>query len=139
MGRSSSDGSENLIVVGIFATLAVVALLVWKFSTAFGLDMATGGRVLSGMAILAILTAVLVKLDFELIGFLPVIVAALWMCWWPALNYWAAQAQFPLPIDFYPDAEDARPALWWAAWYTKLGGVLLILGIGYGVRGWLRR
>ena len=134
MGRN--DSSENIFIMGLVAVAAVIGLIVWKFSTTFGLDMATGGKVLLYMLLLTGITAALLKLDVvELDILLPFVIATLWCCWWPALDYWAAQ-QSPFPLDTYPDFEAAQP--WWAAWYTKLGGVLLVLGIGYGIRAWFR-
>jgi hypothetical protein len=54
----------------------------------------------------------------------PVLLALLWWCLWPALDFLAVQER---PSFFNPD----DVSIWWATWYTKWGGVAAILGFGY--------
>ena len=48
----------------------------------------------------------------------------LWLCWWPALDFWAAKDLPALLVreEFLP---------WWAAWYVRWGVLLGIAGLGY--------
>ena len=125
MGKVDSEDSWLLFVVMV----ALAAFVAWKFSTYLGLDMATGGQVLARLAVLVVLTGLSWKLrdDFPRLGpraVWPLLLSLLWLCWWPALDFWAAKN---LPAS--PLHEETQP--WWAAWYTKWGVLLGIAALGH--------
>ncbi|WP_256375445.1 cysteine peptidase family C39 domain-containing protein [Polaromonas sp. JS666] len=125
MGKVDSEDSWLLFVVMV----ALAAFVAWKFSTYLGLDMATGGQVLARLAVLVVLTGLSWKLrdDFPRLGpraVWPLLLSLLWLCWWPALDFWAAKN---LPASLLH--EETLP--WWAAWYTKWGVLLGIAALGH--------
>jgi len=125
MSKVDSEDSWILFVVGV----ALLAFITWKFSAYLGLDMATGGLVLARLAVLVVVTGLCWKLadDYPPLGpraVWPLLLALLWLCWWPALDFWAAK---DLPPALFH--EETPP--WWAAWYTKWGVLLGIAGLGY--------
>ena len=131
--RTNDDGV--LILLIILAPAAVVAYCVWKFSQFFGLDFATGGAVCVRLFLLAVATAACWKAsesmdELRLGNIWPVLLALLWVCWWPALNYYAAKDS--VILFEYEDG-----GVWWSAWYTKWGVGLGIAGLGYSVEKWL--
>jgi hypothetical protein len=132
----SHENSNNTAATLFIASVAAVVFIVWKFSAAVGLDMDTGGRVFAYMLVWAVAcVGVLKGLNIPFGSLLPLALATLWMCWWPALDHWASkELLYSLPLDAFPGAE--RATVWWAAWYTKAGVLLAILGVGYGARAW---
>ncbi len=127
--RSSSD--DSWIVWVVIAILGVGAYVVWQFSTFFGLDINTGGSVLLRMVGLAGLIAGSWKLGddidlFRLGNVWPILLGLLWGCWWPALDYWAAQQM--------PSFLQEEATVWWDAWYTQWGVLVAIIGVGYLIR-----
>jgi hypothetical protein len=135
MSRNGND--DSWIAVAIVLVIAVCALAVWQFSTTFGLDMRTGASVLVGLVLLAVATGICWKfgddfpLPVDLATVWPILLGLLWVCWWPALDYWAAQQY---PSFFQSDVVD----VWWSAWYTKLGGLIALIGGGFGLKFWRR-
>lgn len=127
---------RDAVATAVIGGIAVVILIVWKFSTAVGLDMNTGGWVLAYMICWgAAFVGALTLLNIPFGSLLPLALATLWMCWWPALDYWASQQLFyPQPFGGFP--ESGSTTVWWSAWYTKAGVLIAILGAGYGVRAW---
>ena len=127
MSNNNNDRSWVLLVIG--AIVAAIAFVVWQFSTFFGLDISTGGAVFGRLVALVVLTGVAWKFgeDFDPIqleNIWPILLALLWCCWWPALDFWASQQR---PSFFNPE----EISIWWAAWYTKWGVFAAILGAGY--------
>lgn len=130
---SNNGNNDGLIVMLIVGAIAVIALVVWEFSTFFGLDMETGGKVLFRLIVLAVLTALLWKLgeDFDPIqpgNTWPILVALFLACWWPALDY-RASLQYPA---FFAE----MPTVWWDAWYTKWGMSAAAIVLGYWFKNW---
>ena len=127
---SQVDSEDGWILFVICVALA--AFIVWKFSPYLGLDMFTGGLVLARLAVLVLLAGLSWKVanDFPLLGpgtVWPLLLALLWLCWWPALDFWAAKGLSPFPVH-----EDELP--WWDAWYTKWGALVGIAACGYLVK-----
>lgn len=119
----------------VWASIAIAVLagigLVWWFSGAVGLDMATSAAVLWRLLVLAITTGSLFYFGqtMELLHpsrTWPVLLAAGWGCCWPALDYYATlDESVALTAGLQP---------WWDAWHTKVGGTLAIVGTGVGLR-----
>lgn len=134
MSNNSNDESWILLVIG--AIVVAIAFVLWKFSTFFGLDISTGGAVFGSLVALVVVTGVVWKFgeDFgpiRLGTIWPILLALLWCCWWPALDFWASQQG---PSFFNPD----DVSIWWAAWYTKWGVFVVILGVGYALKKFLQ-
>lgn len=128
MSKVDREDSWILFVIGV----ALAAFIVWKFSPYLGLDMVTGGLVLARLAVLVVLTGLSWKLadDFPWLrpgAIWPLLLALLWLCWWPALDFWAAEDLPAVPVR-----DDDLP--WWAAWYTKWGVLAGIAAGGYLAR-----
>lgn len=121
MSRNGND--DTVLALIVIAALAVLAV-VWKFSTALGLDMATGAKVL---LTLAIATGIYIAcLKFELIQFgktWQLYAASVWFSFWPALDRWAIQNAGPFATE--------ESVAWFGAWYTKFGILALVIGAGY--------
>jgi hypothetical protein len=129
MSNSRSDDSWIILVIG--SVVAIAAYIVWQFSTFFGLDMSSGGAVFLRLVLLVVLAGLCWKFgdDFELMGMIwPILLALLWSCWWPALDFWASKE-----ISMVFRHEDA-PIIWWDAWYTKWGIFGSIIGLGYLIK-----
>lgn len=134
---SQHSRNTNWIPIAAIAVAALGAYVVWQFSTTFGLDMSTGASVFGRLIALAITAGICWKFgdDFPLLHLentWPVFLGLLWVCWWPALNFWATK---DYPSFYQPD--DA--IVWWSAWYTKLAGLLVFTGGGFGLRAALQR
>lgn len=130
---SDSRSDEGLFMMMILGVLVAVALIVWKFSTFFGLNMETGGTVLWHMVKLALLAGFLWWAGdmFDPIrpgNTWPILAALFWACWWPALDYRAGLQ--------YPSFFGEMPTVWWNAWYTKWGIFAAIIALGYGFKKW---
>lgn len=90
MSDSRDDGVLALVVIG--AVVGAIAWVVWSFSEALGLDMATGGRVF-GLLVMAagFLAIAWWTSGFGLLGFRgswPIGLGLVWMAFWPALTVW---------------------------------------------------
>jgi hypothetical protein len=128
MSKVDSEDGWILFVIGV----ALAAFIVWKFSPYLGLDMATGGLVLARLAVLVVLTGLCWRLadDFPRLrpgAVWPILLALLWLCWWPALDFWAVKA---LPVSLLREGDFP----WWASWYTKWGVLAGIAAWGYLTR-----
>ncbi len=88
---SRNDEQANLVMLLVLGVAAVIGFIVWKFSALFGLDMATGGKLLMGLIALIVLVGLAIRSElFNLGDIAPAALAGLWLCFWPALTYWAA-------------------------------------------------
>ena len=129
MSNNNDRDKGNVIFLGACAVCGGIALVIWKFSTLFGLDMSSGGAVFLRHVLLVAMVVVSWKFgdDFAPIrlgNVWPILLAGLWSCWWPALDYWANQQR---PAFLGSDVA----TIWWAAWYTKWFGFVTIIGLGY--------
>lgn len=136
MSQYTRSNDTQWIPYAALGAIALGAYVVWQFSELARLDMNTGAAVLSGFLVVSLATAFCWKFgdDFPVLrlgNVWPVLLGALWMCWWPALDFWATKA--------YPDFYRPSSVVWWSAWYTKLGGLLLLIGGGYGLKAVFRR
>jgi hypothetical protein len=128
--NNAGDGAGIVFLV----CAGFVAFGAWQFSTALGVDFATGLSVFWRCLVLT-LTAVVAwwagrELQVFSLGTIwPILLAMLTVCVWPAVDYHATQA-FP---TFY-QSEDTT--VWWDAWYTKLGCIVAALAGGYAIRAW---
>jgi hypothetical protein len=128
VSKVDSEDSWILFVIGV----ALAAFVAWKFSAHLGLDKATGGLVLARLAVLVVVTGLCWKLadDFPPLGLRavwPLLLSLLWLCWWPALDFWALE-DMPLFLIH----EEMLP--WWDAWYTKWGVLVSVAGLGYLIK-----
>lgn len=134
MTTRSDNSLSGMIIVGLSLFFVY---LVWQFSKILGLDMATGFKVIVGLVMFSILLGISLYCSnsyswelFSLKNTWPVLLGVLWMSFWPALDHWATKT---VPPFFHTD--DAT--VWWAAWYTKWGGLLGLVGLGYLVKNML--
>ena len=111
--------------------VAAMFAALWLFST-LGLGMYAGVMVLGGMAL--VLGLALLAWRFgaatpftRLSVVWPLLLALLWICWWPALDYWAVKE-----LPSFARTGHALP--WWDTSAAKWGGALLMLGLGCGTR-----
>lgn len=112
--------------------VGLIAFTVWTFATTFGLDLRTGAAVFGRLTALAVAVCVCWKFgdDFDLLHLSvawPVLLGLFWACWWPALDFWAA-SEYPAFLQ----REDL--GTWWSAWYTKFGGLVILIAGGYGIK-----
>lgn len=127
----SSNNNNDFILWVFVGVAAMIAYAIWQFSSYFGLDMNTGFTVVCYMAGLGFLTYLSYSSDygtFEIGNTWPILLAALWLCWWPALDYRASLLAVPGYFD------SGSVSIWWDAWYTKLGGLVGIAGAGYSIK-----
>ena len=124
------DGEDRwiLFVIGV----ASAAFLACKFSGFFGLSRDVAGVVFSWMAVLAVLARLCSTLKFDFPRLRPektwpILLALLWMCWWPALDFWAGQSMAPTPGQ-------AQAVPWWASGYVKWGGLVGFAALGHLAR-----
>lgn len=130
---SSKRNDGDWIGWAILIAVAIVAYIIWQFSVFFGLDMSTGWTVFVNLAAWGLLVGALVMFGEEYFfpirfgNIWPVLLALLWMCWWPALDHWASkQAPSFMSIE--------SAAIWWRTWYTKGGVLVAIIGVGYAIK-----
>ena len=124
-----NDDSWIGVVILLFSALSVYC--VWKFSNTFGLDMTASFSVVGRLAIFTVLTGVSIYSSghytwyvFRFGNTWPILLGIFWICWWPALDYWA--------INGVPSfVESELTNIWWDAWYSKLGGFVGLVGSGY--------
>jgi len=125
VSKVDSEDSWILFVVGV----ALAAFVAWKFSNYLGLDKATGGLVLARLAVLAVVTGLSWKVadDFPPLGLQavwPLLLSLLWLCCWPALDFWALKDMPSVPVR-----EEMLP--WWDTLYAKWGVLVGVAALGY--------
>ncbi|HMW86491.1 MULTISPECIES: hypothetical protein [Betaproteobacteria] len=130
----SNRSDDSWVGVVILVLAGLCAYGVWQFSNTFGLDMATGFSVIGRLVVFAVLAGAALYSSnsyswdmFRLGNTWPLLLGVFWVCWWPALDFWAAKE-----IPSFMNPESA--SVWWDAWYTKWGGLVGIVGIGYLVK-----
>lgn len=125
--RNDNDLALLLVILGGGSIL----FCVWWFSTTFGLDMSTGGKVMGLLAIPIALGAASLKFFDDYYDMLrfgnvwPVLLGLVWLAWWPALDYWAAHAGYRLSLY------DEDVTVWYNAWYTEFGVLAALIGGSY--------
>ncbi|XDF33152.1 hypothetical protein RBH89_13150 [Paracidovorax avenae] len=127
------NNDEQLFLAIVLIVTGIAAAGIWKFSQFMGLDMWTGFRLMVGIiTITGILWLVCSQMDLSIGATLPLALAVLWINFWPALDVWA----IPNVPSFMLDSAEPR---WFGTWYAKIGGLVAILGIGYGPWLWRSR
>lgn len=132
-------GDTSWVTIVIGAVVALFIYLLWQFSTFFGLDMDTGASVFIRLLMFVAFVGASWWLgnDYEIIrlsNIWPIVLALFWVCWWPALNYWSSGTRLGFNAPTYGRASPSPisvDTVWWAAWYTKWGILVAILGLGY--------
>lgn len=127
-----SDNNRNDGPFLAAALLLIVGVAcVWWFSDTFGLDFRTSAQVMALHLVVGAMAWVSWRFgEYSLFSFSnawPALLGLVWMCWWPALEHWSLAAQ----TAFY---QTEAPTIWWAAWYTKFGVLVLLVGGGYGFK-----
>lgn len=132
-------GDTSWVTIVIGAVVALFIYLLWQFSTFFGLDMDTGASVFIRLLMFVAFVGASWWLgnDYEIIrlsNIWPIVLALFWACWWPALDYWSAGTGLRFSAPAYGRSSPGPisvDTVWWAAWYTKWGILVAILGLGY--------
>lgn len=126
------NNNDDAILFILLVILGVGAYGVWQFSTYFGLDMPTGFSVLLRLGGVAIATGLFIKvLDMSLKNTWPLILAGLFMAWWPGIDYWSTH------LPSMPDASMVEygvvAQVWWSTGWFKVLGLIGIVGGGYTI------
>jgi hypothetical protein len=131
---SNESGDEWIfgVIVGS-ACVALVVFLMWKYD---GLEWEQRKAVLANMLLLAVPAGAMwwwadEYSIFRFTNTWPIALAALSLCWWPALDFWAS------PFPDAPYILDMN-RVWWATWYAKAALLIGCLGIPYGIKKMLR-
>ncbi|QGZ65142.1 hypothetical protein [Paraburkholderia acidisoli] len=137
-GKNDRDFALLAVVVATFVVFGIV----WKSSSTFGLDLVTGLKVLTGLAITAFLARISRMQGgagaFAFGKVWPVLLGLVWISTWPAFDYWAAGVDY-FSSNSVSFAEDGTGGgLWWDAWYTQMFGLAALVGGGYTLRKLLR-
>ncbi|QRR07706.1 hypothetical protein FPJ27_15755 [Burkholderia sp. MS455] len=133
---------SGVVVLTTFIVL-VIAGLMWKFSAALGVDFLAAVSIFLRVSALAISVAVACwvfgRLNISCIKYIgPIALALFWVCWWPALDFWATQSDVFRALGSTSSDFNSSNSIWWDAWYVKGGVFFALLGTGYSVR-WLFR
>lgn len=123
-GNNSNEGALILI-------LGIAAFLIFSAAAkSVGLDLPTFFKVV--IALLVILASAGFAWYHGCLNVVwPALLGLTWLAIGPALDYYAYK---DLPHFLDPELHRA----WWAQWYTKLLGFLLLCGGGYGFVYWQR-
>jgi hypothetical protein len=132
MNQRTNQDDLNWIPLSAVVIVAIAAYVVWQFATTFGLDMSTGAAVVGRLVALGLAVGISWKFGddfppFHLANIWPVHLGLFWVCWWPAIHFWAMK---DYPAFYSP--QDA--SVWWDAWYTRIAGLIFLVGGGYSVR-----
>lgn len=136
----SNQNDQSLIpIVAIIAGILILGVL-WKASVILGLDIRTAAQVLllTLFVTLLYLSALYAsgREDWDIpvrISFwstLPIFCALVWCIWWPALDYWSLHASSlseATADSFAMAPPDRESTEWFAKWYSKAAGIILIL------------
>jgi hypothetical protein len=113
-GRRMSDTNPGI---------AALAFVAWHFLTHMNAGMESFLRLFS-LVVSAAYLAHSFRNSAVLVDNWPLLLALLWACLWPALEFWG---RTPWPFD------SNEATLWWADWYTRWGGFVGIIGLGYAL------
>jgi hypothetical protein len=108
----------------------------------FPLDFWTGAEVFSSTAVVAVFAGASwwSGKEHDLLSLrdtAPLLLAALWLGWVPALNHWGSPTLFGAAVsdpayEFHAYGSFGDTTPWWDTWYFLWGVGLGILAIGYG-------
>ena len=130
MSKSSSDDGLFIIVVII---TAVVALGVFKFSEAIGVEWEVGLTIIGRMALVLIFWGAwryLRAYNYYETPVWPIALAGIIWAWFPAIDVWSVQENQPILGDFGYTSYEASKA-WWSEWYVKCSAIVVTLVAGY--------
>lgn len=127
---TGSDGVLLVIVIGAIFLLALVLAV----AETLGIDRLTAAKVaIPGLLLIVGFAAMCwKKLEWAEMTW-PVALGLLWCCFWPALEYHSNHGIFGPGGDF----EAYARTRWFAAWYTKWGVLLVLIGGGYYLRSFI--
>lgn len=115
MNRNSEFG-----VALVFIAAGIILYAIYSFSNMMGLDIETGSKLLLSLFLRATVFGVVFYLNRSWF-LLPIAAMALWVCFFPALNYWSTNS-FPSFSSIHHGK-----VMWYATWWFKL---LVTLGLG---------
>lgn len=128
---SNSSNDENAFVVIALVVVGLLALGVWKFSGAINVNFDTGLSVLLRVGGVLTICIALLKFDaLSLAQVIPALIGGLAWAFFPALDYWSAQATGEITFGF-PLGDEP---MWYARWYSKAAFVFVPSLGGYGLR-----
>jgi hypothetical protein len=136
----SNQNDQSLIPVAAIVAGIIILATLWKASVILNLDIRTAAQVLllTLFVVLLYLSALYAssREDWDIpirISFwstLPIVCALVWCIWWPALDYWSLHASTlpePTADSFAMAPPDQQSTQWFAKWYSKAAGIILIL------------
>lgn len=127
---SSSSNDENAFVIIAVIILGLLAIGVWKFSSAIGVNFETSLSVLLRTGGVLAICIALLKFDVLSLGqVFPALIGGLAWAFFPALDYWSAQAAGEVQFGF-----SLGEPMWYARWYSKAAFVFVPSLGGYGLR-----
>jgi len=118
------NNNSDLVMLIIVVVTGLILFICWKFSQALGIDLATGARLFFGLILTAGAAIALLKFN-HLNAFWPFLLGVLWIFCWPSLDYWAVESTSLFASNHLSETP------WWAKWYTKVGGLIALVGGGY--------
>lgn len=119
------------MVIGVVALIGFS--IVVYFSKTFNLVLQTSLQVIINLIFLSVAIFCSLKFgdEFPFIKFgkiWPIFLGWLWVCFWPALEYWA---HIGMPTFYDPTL---WKTVWWNEWYGRWGVLLGLVAGGYGVK-----
>lgn len=136
MSKTEKSEFQNLAIT-IIGVVLLASLMAIPFSEEVGVAYKTSFQTLLGLNVVLCLTLVLTGFEFidnsiyrQQLGWCriqniwPILLSTAWICFSPTLDALEIQ-QLPIAIKI--------SGFWWAAWYTKLGVGLFIIGAGYAI------
>ncbi|WP_136484693.1 hypothetical protein [Vibrio sp. H11] len=131
MSNRANDDYFQLI-----ALLAVVigGIAVWKFSQVFGLPWQISIKVLGWMLLASLIAGVWTyfsRMSFEPKVIWPLYVAALYLSWFPAFDYWGVTTTNYTTLSYLDSTKEYTEVAWYALWYVKLLITISLVAGGY--------
>lgn len=127
---SSNSSDENAFILAALLVLGLLALGVWKFSGAINVNFETGLSVLLRTGGVLAICIMLLKFDVLSLGqAIPALIGGLIWAFFPALDYWSAQATGQTQFGF-----SLGEPMWYVRWYSKAAFVFVPSLGGYGLR-----
>lgn len=129
----SSKSDNDLMQITVIAVVAVIAFMVWKFSTFFGLPWEIGGHVILYSIITIIFASgwCYFRSSYDPLPIWPLVLFFLYCSWFPAIDYWGVETTSRVYFSSYNGLKDFTDVAWYARWYTKVLISLIILVGGY--------
>ncbi len=128
----SDNERENSVGPIIILVIFVAGLILVALADLFHVNVPTIMKMIVGSTTLGLVVFFMHRNGVALRFIVAVALAGLWACMWPAINYWELQ-QAAHPFLWGESLELSAPSIWWAAWYSKLGGLLALGALGYAL------